>query len=139
MSQKRGGGPATTISSPSHIFLIFSSEPPRNPRPSIIMCFKVLNSLRYNYFFLIWIGCNLQTHENDFKLYLGKTSSASVIANLRDIKQIAKYLAHLCLSFSTWNHPEKFSLQLTKKFYKLGIFCGILHQDYLKMRLKKVN
>ena len=31
---------------------------------------------------------NLQTHENDVKLYLGKTliSSASVMANLRDIK-----------------------------------------------------
>ena len=24
------------------------------------------------------------------------------------------------------------------KFYKLGIICGILHQDYLKMRVKKV-
>ena len=42
----RGGRPATTISSPSHILLIFSSEPPRNPRPSIIMCFKVSNSWR---------------------------------------------------------------------------------------------
>ena len=29
----RGGRPATTISHPSHILLIFSSEPPRNPRP----------------------------------------------------------------------------------------------------------
>ena len=25
------------------------------------------------------------------------------------------------------------------KFYKLGIICGILHQDYLKMRVKKVK
>ena len=25
------------------------------------------------------------------------------------------------------------------KFYNLGIICGILHQEYLKMRLKKVN
>ena len=25
------------------------------------------------------------------------------------------------------------------KFYKLGIICGILHQVYLKMRVKKVN
>ena len=29
----RGGRPTTLISSPSHILLIFSSEPPRNPRP----------------------------------------------------------------------------------------------------------
>ena len=29
----RGGRPATTISRPSHILLIFLSEPPRNPRP----------------------------------------------------------------------------------------------------------
>ena len=42
----RGGRPATIISSPSHILLIFSSEPSRNPRPSIIMCLKVSNSLR---------------------------------------------------------------------------------------------
>ena len=25
------------------------------------------------------------------------------------------------------------------KFYNLEIICGILHQEYLKMRLKKVN
>jgi len=25
------------------------------------------------------------------------------------------------------------------KFYKLGIICGILHQEYLKMSVKKVN
>jgi len=25
------------------------------------------------------------------------------------------------------------------KFYKLGIIYGILHQEYLKMRVKKVN
>ena len=36
------GEESTTISSLSHILLIFSSEPPRNPRP-IIMCFKVSN------------------------------------------------------------------------------------------------
>ena len=35
-----GGRPATTTSRLSHILLIFSSKPPRNPRPSIIMCFK---------------------------------------------------------------------------------------------------
>ena len=29
----RGGRPTTSISSPSHILLIFSSEPPRNLRP----------------------------------------------------------------------------------------------------------
>ena len=33
----RGGRPATTIFSPSHILLIFSSEPPLNPRPSNIV------------------------------------------------------------------------------------------------------
>jgi len=32
----RGGRPATTTSCPSHILLTFSSEPPLNPRPSII-------------------------------------------------------------------------------------------------------
>jgi len=25
------------------------------------------------------------------------------------------------------------------KFYKLGIICGILYLDYLKMRVRKVN
>ena len=34
----RGGRLATTTSRPSHILLIFSSEPPRNPRPSFIIC-----------------------------------------------------------------------------------------------------
>ena len=43
MSSTRGGRPAITISLPSHILLIFSSERPRNPRPSIFMCFKVSN------------------------------------------------------------------------------------------------
>ena len=38
----RGGRPATTIYSPSHILLIFSSEPPRNPRPSNIIFQKCL-------------------------------------------------------------------------------------------------
>ena len=37
---EKGKRPATKISSPSHILLIFSSEPPRNPRPSL---FKFLN------------------------------------------------------------------------------------------------
>ena len=41
MSSTRGGRPATTISRPSHILLIFSSEPPRNPRPSNIIFFSV--------------------------------------------------------------------------------------------------
>ena len=41
--------------------------------------------------------------------------------------------------------PEKNSMVFAKinkkglKFYKLGIICGILHLDYLKMRVKKVN
>ena len=39
----RGGRPTKTISRPSHNLLIFSSELPRNPGPSIIMCFKVSN------------------------------------------------------------------------------------------------
>ena len=33
----RGGRPATTTSRPIHNLLIFSSEPPRNPRPSNII------------------------------------------------------------------------------------------------------
>ena len=37
---ERGVKPATTISSLSHILLIFSSEPPRNPRPSNIFLLK---------------------------------------------------------------------------------------------------
>ena len=34
----RGGRPATTTSHPSHNLPIFSLEPPKNLRPSIIMC-----------------------------------------------------------------------------------------------------
>ena len=37
----RGGRSVTTISSPSHILLIFSSEPPRNPRPSNTIFLRV--------------------------------------------------------------------------------------------------
>ena len=37
----RGGRPATTISRPRHILIIFTSEPPQNLRPSILMCLKV--------------------------------------------------------------------------------------------------
>ena len=53
-------------------------------------------------------------------------------------------MLYLCLSFSAWNHSEKFynfhyNLQKRLKFNKLGMFCGILHQEYLKMRVKKVN
>ena len=33
----RGGRPTITISRPSHILIIFSSEPPQNPRPSNII------------------------------------------------------------------------------------------------------
>ena len=33
LSQRSGGRPTTTISTPSHVLLIFSSKPPRNPRP----------------------------------------------------------------------------------------------------------
>ena len=45
---------------------------------------------------------------------------------------------------SPWNHPEKFdgfynSKQKRLKFYKLGIICGILHLEYLKMRIKNSN
>jgi len=42
---------AATISRQSHILLIFSSEPPRNPRPLIVMSFEVSESRRLNYFF----------------------------------------------------------------------------------------
>ena len=38
----RGGKPAITIFSPSHILIIFSSEPPQNPRPFNIVFFKRL-------------------------------------------------------------------------------------------------
>ena len=37
----RGGRPTTSISSPNHSLLIFSSEPNRNPRPFNIIFFKV--------------------------------------------------------------------------------------------------
>jgi len=30
-------------------------------------------------------------------------------------------------------------IQIRLKFYKLGIICSILHQEYLKVRVKKVN
>ena len=36
----RGGRPTTTIPSPNHILIIFSSEPHRHPRPSNIIFFK---------------------------------------------------------------------------------------------------
>ena len=84
---RRGGRPDKSISRPSHILLIFSSELPRNPRHLIIMCFKAYSSQRYIFCNLstfghtIWIGqsiaitsrWNLQTHENDFQIYVGKT------------------------------------------------------------------
>jgi len=40
--ESRGGRPTISISSPNHILLIFSSEPPRNPRPFNIIFFKCL-------------------------------------------------------------------------------------------------
>ena len=46
----RGGRPTTSISSPNHILLIFSSEPPRNPRPFNII-FYLFRSLKINTFF----------------------------------------------------------------------------------------
>jgi len=39
-SWKRGGRPTTSISSPNHILIIFSSEQHRNPRPFNIIFFK---------------------------------------------------------------------------------------------------
>ena len=43
----RGGRPATTIFSPSHILLIFSSEPPLNLRPSnIVLIMKLIRNSR---------------------------------------------------------------------------------------------
>ena len=53
-------------------------------------------------------------------------------------------MAYLCLSFFPWNHPDKFygfhyNYQKRLKVFKIVIFCSILHQEYLKMRVKKVN
>ena len=60
----RGWRSTTTIYLPSHIILMFSYDPPQNPRPSIIMIFKcriledifwksghvrALNTVRLNY------------------------------------------------------------------------------------------
>ena len=46
----RGGRPTTSISSPNHILIIFSSEPHRNPRPFNII-FLSVRSLKINTFF----------------------------------------------------------------------------------------
>ena len=46
----RGGRPTTSISSPNHILLIVSSEPPWNPRPFNII-FLSVRSLKINTFF----------------------------------------------------------------------------------------
>ena len=48
--EKRGGRPSTSISSPNHIFIIFSSEPHRNPCPFNIIFLSVW-SLKINTFF----------------------------------------------------------------------------------------
>ena len=40
LCQTRGGRPTTSISSLNHILIIFSSEPPQNPRPFNIIFFK---------------------------------------------------------------------------------------------------
>ena len=57
-SVTRGGRPVTSISRPSRILLIFSSEPPWNPRPShlgiLVLRLFVLKSFQFlkkNYFF----------------------------------------------------------------------------------------
>ena len=79
MSQK---GRKVNNNNSSHIFLIFSSEPSRNPRP---LC---VQSLKMRIFFLkIWprkgikhdktkvlqrfYNVNLQIQEDDVKIYLG--------------------------------------------------------------------
>ena len=47
----------------------------------------------------------------------------------------------LPIIFPMESHGKILRFSLTKKikFYKLGIICGILHQGYLKIRVKKVN
>ena len=59
----RGRRPGTTISRPSHNLLIFSSEPPRNARPSRITFFKFA-TLKDNFFILaklkIWCYLSLK-------------------------------------------------------------------------------
>ena len=85
-SLMRGGRPATTISRPSHILLIFSSEPPQNPRPFVLKFLYLIDKIFFfnlaTLGYKIWINqsiamitlfWNLQTDENDVKLYLGKT------------------------------------------------------------------
>ena len=50
LTEAREGRPTTTIPSPSHILLIFSSEPHRNPRPLNIIFLNV-QSLQIKIFF----------------------------------------------------------------------------------------
>ena len=47
----------------------------------------------------------------------------------------------LPIIFPMESHGKILRFSLTKKikFYKLGIICGILHQEYLKMGVKKLN
>ena len=40
---------------------------------------------------------------------------------------------------SLWLSTCQYRYQKRLKFYKLRNICGILHQEYLKMRFKKVN
>ena len=124
----RGGRPATTISSPNHILLIFSSEPPRNPRPLIIMCFQLSNSWDKTIFFK-----NLVNY-----------SSASIMANQFTIWNIWQNIWQTsAYNFFLWTTRKKsmvFTMIIKKirlKFYKLGIICGILQREYLKMRVKR--
>ena len=50
----RGGRPTTSISSPNHILIIFSSEPHRNPRPFniIFFCVNMVHVLWYKFLFV---------------------------------------------------------------------------------------
>jgi len=78
---------------------------------------------------------NIQTHKNNIKLYLGKVS-ASIMAKTSRYNINCKTFG---IPLSTIFHIEPTELTKRLKFYELVIICGILHQEYLKMRVKKVN
>ena len=72
----RGGRPTTT-SRPSHILLIFSSEPPRNPRPYSIF-FKCLTLLKM-IFLKIWQSYGKIKVQNFLKQILDLLKKINII------------------------------------------------------------
>ena len=81
------------------------------------------------------ISCwNLQTHENDVKLYFGKTeiSSASVMANLRGYEKNSKNIRHTsAYNFPHWNlffDLQKFDISFmpcnVAWFFKNNVLAG---------------